>query len=127
MDAALRELVRARAKDCCEYCQLPQLAFSFARFHVDHIIALQHGGTSEPANLAWACFHCNVHKGTNLTAIDPVSGQVVPVFDPRQQVWSQHFMMRGDLVMGISPTGRATANLLQMNVAHRVEIRRLLD
>jgi 5-methylcytosine-specific restriction endonuclease McrA len=61
MDAGLRELVRQRAGDCCEYCRLPQKV-SELRFHVEHVIPRQHGGSDEFENLALACPECNLHK-----------------------------------------------------------------
>ena len=123
MDPVARELVRRRARDCCEYCGLPQASAPFAQYHVEHIVARQHGGTDELANLALACFHCNVHKGPNLSSIDPVSGQIVNLFNPRQQAWSEHFVMRRSVVIGVTPVGRATANLLRMNAPLRQELR----
>jgi 5-methylcytosine-specific restriction endonuclease McrA len=70
MDAATGELVRQRAGNLCEYCHLPQV-FSGLRFHIEHIVPRQHGGTDDPGNLALACPECNFRKGTNLTGIDP--------------------------------------------------------
>ncbi len=58
MEAELREFVRRRAGDRCEYCRLPQ-EFSELRFHVEHIIPRQHGGTDDPGDLALACPDCN--------------------------------------------------------------------
>ena len=69
MDAAIRHLVHQRAGECCEYCRLPQEAVD-ATFHVEHIIALQHGGNDDPSNLALACDRCNLYKGPNLTSVD---------------------------------------------------------
>jgi 5-methylcytosine-specific restriction endonuclease McrA len=74
MDNALRSLIGQRAGDVCEYCRLPQTASPIVRFHVEHIIARQHGGATEPDNLAFACGHCNFHKGPNIAALDPEDG-----------------------------------------------------
>ncbi|MGV3720524.1 MAG: HNH endonuclease, partial [Actinomycetota bacterium] len=74
IDAAARGLVRRRVGDCCEYCLLAQDAVAIARFHIEHIIPRQHGGSDETSNLALACYHCNLHKGPNLASLDPVSG-----------------------------------------------------
>jgi hypothetical protein len=57
IDTATRRLVRVRAGHRCEYCGMPQAQQSFPFFHVDHIIAQQHGGTDEPDNLALSCYH----------------------------------------------------------------------
>jgi hypothetical protein len=125
MDAATREFVRRRANWRCEYCLLSQQTAAFVPFHIEHIVARQHGGSDETDNLALACFHCNVHKGTNLTGIDSQSGQIVPLFHPRREIWAEHFRISGSLIVGISAMGRVTVNLLQMNSATRQEIRAL--
>src|SRR4051794_826537 len=91
MDADLRIRVRNRAGDRCEYCGLNQDREPFYRFHIEHIIAKQHGGGDEFENLALSCFNCNVHKGTNLSSIDPLSGKIVSLFNPRSDRWPDHF------------------------------------
>lgn len=90
MDELLREFVRQRAANRCEYCLLPQSAASFFTFHVEHIRARQHGGLDLEQNLALACPDCNAHKGPNLTSIDPTTDAIVPLFDPRHQTWDDH-------------------------------------
>ena len=64
--AALRRLVRERARDCCEYCLIPE-AISFAPHWIDHIVAEKHGGTTESDNLANSCVLCNQKKGSDLS------------------------------------------------------------
>ena len=92
--AALRDLVRSRAANRCEYCRLHQEDDSFFQFHVEHVVARQHGGTTEESNLALSCHHCNLHKGPNLTGIDPETGAIVPLFNPRTRQWHDHFACR---------------------------------
>ena len=123
MSPQLRQLVRERAVRRCEYCRFQEDDLPLWPFHVDHIIAEQHGGSDDPDNLAWACQRCNLCKGTNLSAIDPDSSQVVRVFDPRRDSWAAHFAMDGPRIAGFTPTGRATAWLLEMNAEERVELR----
>jgi len=123
MDSAVRELVRGRAKDRCEYCRLPQSAVLFAPFHVEHVVARQHGGGDEPSNLAFACDRCNLHKGPNLTAIDPETGEIVPLFHPRRDSWQVHFRWQNAEIVGRTPTGRATVRLLNMNAKRRLQLR----
>jgi len=123
MDAATRRLVRRRAEGRCEYCRLPQAAQPFVTFHLEHIIAKQHGGSDDPDNLCVACERCNFHKGPNLTSIDPVTGKIERLFDPRRQVWAEHFETRGPLISGKTPSGRATVAVLSMNDERRVELR----
>jgi hypothetical protein len=122
MDAATRGLVRERAGDRCEYCLLRQGQSNLAH-HVEHIIARQHGGPDDPSNLALACSRCNAHKGPNLTGIDPASGQIVPLFHPRRDVWMDQFEFQGPRIVGLTPTGRATVHVLAMNDERRVERR----
>jgi hypothetical protein len=123
MDEGLRSLVRNRAGDVCEYCRLPQSASRFARFHVEHVIARQHGGPTAPANLALACSFCNFHKGPNIASLDPESRSLTPLFNPRQDTWAEHFHWQGALLVGRTPEGRATLRLLAMNDWQRVELR----
>src|SRR4051812_44964845 len=99
MNRATRQQVRERARGRCEYCRLPQHAVELT-FHVEHIVAQQHGGVSLPSNLALACDRCNLYKGPNLTGIDPETRTLVPLFNPRSDVWTSHFQMRGSLIIG---------------------------
>lgn len=114
MDRQLRGLIRHRARGHCEYCGFPE-AFSQRPFHSDHVIAQQHGGATEAANLAWACYHCNLHKGPNLTSVDPETRETTRLFNPRSDSWDQHFEWRGAFLIGRSPIGRATVFLLRLN------------
>ena len=74
-------------------------------------------------NLALACHRCNLHKGPNLTGIDPLTGEVVSLFNPRHERWNEHFAFHGTHIMGITPTGRATVHVLAMNDPRRLELR----
>jgi hypothetical protein len=112
MDQALRSLVRVRAGDVCEYCRLPQASSRYVRFHIEHIIAQQHGGPSEADNLALACGYCNHHKGPNIAGLDPQTGQLVSLFHPRHYSWTDHFVWHGTIIIGLTPVGRATVELL---------------
>lgn len=123
MDRAARAFVRRRAQDRCEYCGLLQDDLPLVTFHVEHVIARQHGGDDDAENLALACHHCNLHKGPNLTGIDPDTGAIERLFHPRKERWSEHFELRDILVVGLTPTGRTTARLLQMSSPARLELR----
>ena len=124
MDPALRQLVRDRAGNRCEYCLIHQDDDPFYRFHVEHIVSRQHGGTDDDQNLCWSCHHCNSHKGTNLTTIDEVGQQPVRLFNPRIDQWHEHFVLYDTEVVGITNIGRATLKLLQMNAPRRKNLRR---
>jgi HNH endonuclease len=123
MGPGLREVVRKRAGDSCEYCRMPQEATPLIPFHVEHIVSRQHGGSNDPNGLALACDRCNAYKGPNLTSIDPETQAVVALFNPRESGWSEHFAVRGGHILGVTPTGRATVRLLNMNAPRRVELR----
>ena len=98
IDPATRAFVHKRAEGRCEYCGLTESADPFFRFHVDHVTARQHGGSDAPDNLAFACYHCNARKGPNLTAIDPISGRILPLFHPRRDTWADNFVLNGNLI-----------------------------
>lgn len=84
------------------------------------------GGQTAPGNLALACCYGNRHKGPNLSGIDPLTGQVVRLFDPRSDRWEQHFGWSGPLLVGRTPAGRVTVATLRINRPDRVAVRRLL-
>jgi hypothetical protein len=125
MDDQTRQLVRRRAEDRCEYCRSPQAAHD-ERFSVDHVRPVKHGGDDAPSNLAFCCLRCNLCKGTNLSGIDPNNGKVVLLFDPRRQLWREHFRSIGPLITGQTPEGRATVSVLKMNAPERVRLREAL-
>ncbi len=118
-----KQAVRKRAGGCCEYCRLAQSS-NFARFHVDHIIALKHDGTDDDENLCLACPDCNAHKGENVAALDPLTRAATRLYDPRQQVWDEHFTIKPDATLsGQTPEGRVTVRVLRMNDEERVNQR----
>jgi hypothetical protein len=123
MDSSVRGLVRLRAANRCEYCLLDQEDSSITH-HIEHIVAKQHGGTGDDDNLALACHRCNLHKGPNLTGVDPSTMQVVALFHPRRDRWSDHFETRDAVIGGITAVGRATVHVLAVNDVRRVELRR---
>ena len=125
MDAATDRAVRQRARDTCEYCRFPQSG-SRLRFWIDHVVAQQHAGADDLRNLALACGFCNRHKGPNLGGVDPVSGQRAWLFDPRQDVWQEHFEWRGARIEGRTAQGRATVVALAMNHPVQVAVREAL-
>ena len=126
MDEAIRQFVRDRAGDRCEYCLLPQKYAVVVRFHIEHLRARQHGGNDAPANLALACPHCNRFKGPNLTSFDPETDALVPLFNPRTQSWHEHFALDDVMIVGLTPIGRATVRLLHMNSEDRLKVRAVL-
>jgi hypothetical protein len=122
---ALRRLVRARAAERCEYCLIPE-HLTLAAHWVDHIVAEKHGGKTEEGNLALCCALCNQRKGSDLASLDPATGQLTPLFQPRQDCWTDHFRFAGASLEPLTAVGRVTVRLLQLNQAERLEERKLL-
>lgn len=120
---SVRSQVRLRADKRCEYCRFPE-GFSFYTHQVDHIISVRHKGSSDLSNLAWACFDCNNAKGSDVAAYDDVTGQLVPLFNPRTQQWDDHFKVDTAKIIGITPVGRATVSFLNLNRDEQVNTRR---
>jgi hypothetical protein len=104
---------------------LPEHAIRYP-FHVEHVIARKHGGSSSLDNLAWACIFCNVFKGSDIASLDPDSGKLAALFNPRQQIWEGHFDMTDGVVTGKTPSGRATVMLLQINSFEMLALRQAL-
>ena len=116
---ALRRQVIARADNCCEYCLLPQELVA-STHQVDHVIAEKHGGRTVLANLALSCTMCNRRKGSDISSLDPATGMLVPLFNPRTQRWAEHFRLEGAHIVGVTAVGRTTVALLQLNAIERV-------
>jgi hypothetical protein len=89
----------------------------------DHIMATQHGGQTTRENLAYACFDCNRTKGSNISSLDPDTGTLTPLFNPRQHRWTDHFSWNGPSIEPLTAVGRATAFFLRFNDPVQVEIR----
>lgn len=118
-----RRRVRERAGNCCEYCRLTQSG-RLAQFHVDHVVALKHGGGGTEDNLCLACPKCNGYKGSNVAGLDPQTGIASRLYDPRQQRWDEHFRISADAtVTGRTPEGRTTVAVLRLNDEERVHHR----
>ncbi len=121
--SVVRLEVRIRAEERCEYCGISQLSMRLLVFHVEHVIAKQHGGSDSIANLCLACHWWNLHKGPNLSSM--VDGQLERLFSPRMDIWNDHLKVMDGQVIGLTKIGVATARLLNMNDPDRVELRRL--
>ena len=119
---SLYDIVRQRAQFRCEYCHYPEL-LSSAPLSIDHIQPQSLGGSDELDNLALACRRCNERRYNFTTGIDPETEAEAPLFNPRQQIWSEHFMWSADAlkIIGKSPSGRATCNRLDLNDERREE------
>lgn len=116
-----------RAKGRCEYCQ-SWMSYAAQPFVFEHIVPISRGGETELGNLALACGGCNGHKYNKIEALDPVDGELVPLYNPRQHQWRDHFGWNEDYtrVVGLTPTGRATVEALKLNRIGLVNMRELL-
>ena len=125
--AQQRRAVARRARDCCEYCA-SQASFATQSFSIEHIIPLDKGGLTTLDNLALACQGCNNHKHVKTEGIAHVGNVPVPLYHPRRQRWCDHFAWeRGcTRIVGLTPTGRATVEALNLNRQSLVNLRTIL-
>ena len=116
--------VAERAAGGCEYCRAPEAVFNFP-FDVDHIVPRSKGEDNSFDNLAQSCESCNTFKSDEVRTMDPTSGDVVPLFHPRNDIWVNHFEIElfTAQVLGLTPIGRATVELLRMNSPFQVRAR----
>jgi HNH endonuclease len=120
---SLRQLIVERAGEKCEYCLMHQ-NFSAYSHEVDHVMAVKHGGQGILENLVLSCLPCNRYKGSDLTSIDPLTGKITPLFNPRTQVWCEQFRLEDGYILGLTAIGRTTIFLLKLNDPMRIQIRR---
>jgi hypothetical protein len=122
----LRDRVREVARFRCGYCRSAE-AIVGAPMELDHLIPQSLGGATAEENLWLACSLCNDHKSDRVASLDPLSGQLTRFFDPRRQVWEEHFRwsVSGTHILGITATGRATVAALKLNRAVLVCARQL--
>lgn len=124
VSVALRRKLYALAAECCEYCLFPASLAEFPH-EPDHIIAVQHRGTTTLENLALACFPCNRHKGSNVGSYDEITGELTRLFHPRRDRWQDHFALHNGEILPITDIGRVTAHVLQFNTPNRIAERKL--
>lgn len=93
---------------------------------VDHVMARKHGGTDSLDNLCFSCFDCNRHKGSDIGAVDPMTGVLEPLFNPREQRWDDHFQLAEALIESLTAQGRVTVRLLRLNTVEQLEKRTVL-
>ena len=121
----LRRLVVSRAKNCCEYCLMPQAAKLFT-FEVDHIIAEKHRGATHEDNLCLSCLDCNRAKGSDFASFDPETEAVALLFKPRRDRWIDHFRLADVMIHPLTASGRVTVFLLHLNSEIRLSERAAL-
>ena len=123
----MRRVIFERAMGCCGYC-LSQERFATQAFSKEYIVPRSKGGPEDTDNLALACQGCNNHKYTRTEAMDPLTGQMAPLYHPRRQNWVDHFVWRedGSLILGLKPTGRATVEAIRPNRSGVIAMRQIL-
>lgn len=125
ISTSVRQRVRETALHRCGYCLSPQ-KYVMGKLEIEHIIPRARDGSDDESNLWLSCSLCNSYKGPQVTVIDPQDGAMVPLFNPRTQIWNEHFLWSPDgiLIIGLTPVGRATVEALQLNNEVAVEVRR---
>jgi HNH endonuclease len=108
--------IRRDAKNLCGYCLNPQELIPF-KLEIEHIYPQALGGETVEENLWLACRECNAHKSKKIKSVDFLTGKLVKLFNPRVQIWQEHFEFSKDKtkIIGKTPCGRATVESLQMN------------
>lgn len=128
ISTGMRQAILVRAQNRCEYCQ-SRFDYTTETFAVEHVVPVSRGGSNAQENLAFSCSGCNGHKYNKTEAPDPLDGTTVPLFNPRTQIWQEHFCWQGDyaqMIDGLTLTGRATVEALRMNRPGLMHIRQLL-
>lgn len=122
----LRSFVKNRAENRCEYCLIPE-AFLATIFHVEHIRSLKHKGKTVASNLAYSCPHCNRNKGTDVaTFLDEDSNELIRLYNPRIDKWSDHFANNQGEIIGKTSIGIGTVRVLDFNQIERLILRKEL-
>ena len=122
----LRAEISQRAGGRCEYCLIHQDDAGFPH-QVDHIVSRKHGGSTRLENLAYACVICNRYKGSDVASVEPRTGEIVRLFDPRRDRRAEHFRIDGGRIEPITNIGSTTVRLLRLNAPERILERRLLQ
>lgn len=120
----LRYFVRERAQFRCEYCQAQEIILGMP-FEIEHIMPESQGGDSLEENLCLACPRCNRYKASQISIWDEINKAQVDLFNPRQQLWDEHFVWgeRGREIQALTATGRVTIAALHLNNAFVVRAR----
>jgi hypothetical protein len=126
ISADLRRRVRESFAECCAYCHTAE-RLTVVTFELEHIVPSSAGGPTTLENLCLACPMCNRHKADRTSVVDPVTGVMTDLFHPRSDEWSVHFAwsVDGRLLVGLTPSGRATIEALRINRPQLVRTRRL--
>lgn len=116
---SLRQKIAIRANYCCEYCKISEND-TFYGFQIDHIISMKHGGQSNYENFAYACFLCNSNKGSDIGTILLPNKKYVPLFNPRIDIWEEHFYLEIGFFYAQTDIGEGTIKILKLNDIDRI-------
>lgn len=116
---AVRQQVRQRAQQCCEYCLLHE-DDTYLGCHIDHIVSRKHGGSNALSNLAYACVYCNLYKGSDVGSFHQTTGMLTRFFHPRKDIWLEHFALVGMRIVPKTDVVSVTAVILKLNHAERL-------
>jgi len=120
-----RRKIREAAENRCGYC-LSHQRYTMSKLEIEHIVPKSKGGSDAEENLWLSCGLCNRYKGTQTEALEAETQTIAALFNPRRQIWTEHFAWSADetQIIGVTPTGRATVNALKLNNEIAVEVRR---
>jgi HNH endonuclease len=123
---SLRRAIAIRANLACEYCLFPEI-FLATTFHIDHIRSQKHCGKTVLENLAYSCPHCNQNKGSDIgTFLNDESENLIRFFNPRKDIWVEHFEIDNGKILSLTSIGTATINILNFNQIERIILRKEL-
>ncbi|MCB0200141.1 MAG: HNH endonuclease [Anaerolineae bacterium] len=124
ISAEHQDRIRRQADNRCGYCQSHQ-KYVMGRLEIDHLIPRSKGGSNDEENLWLSCRLCNNAKRDQTHGVDPLTREVMPLYNPRTQAWSDHFIWSDDgvQIIGLTPCGRATVLALQLNNLIAVMVR----
>jgi HNH endonuclease len=125
ISAGLRRRVEEADRDCCAYCRLRRTDHILP-FEIDHIVSLRHSGDTVFENLCLSCYDCNHNKASDIASADPLTKIATFIFNPRTQKWDDHFRLNGSYIEPLTPEGRVTVFLLDLNAESRIEERTML-
>lgn len=125
VSGTIRRAVAHRAGYCCEYCLIHEDDVLFSH-EIEHIISLKHGGSSELDNLAYSCIYCNRFKGSDIGTYFLPDTTFVRLFNPRTDNWEDHFKHENGQLVPLTPIGRATVKILDLNHFERIIERQIL-
>ena len=121
----LKKLVAESVENLCEYCLIGE-GDTFLGCQYEHIISVKHGGPTTAENLAYACAFCNRQKGSDIGSIVWETGEFVRFFNPRTDLWHEHFRLEGAQIAPLTAIGEVTARILGFNSADSIQERQSL-